>query len=219
MILALLVMRTGFVAHLLAMPGAAYLTASSFKRARALGTASRRIPATIVSLLLLFPIVVLPIKAVALPEKGAEDVQLASPSSPVGLDEIAALDQLAPTTVFAPIDISPGIMLHTRNAVIGTAHHRNAQGMKLVFDAFLASPENARAIVFRSSAMYLVIAPMGETDRYRAFAPRGLAAQLLDGKCPDWLSPVALPGLKALRLYRIDRLGSAPMSTLPTKSQ
>jgi hypothetical protein len=204
-ILALLVMRAGFIAHLVAMPGAAWLTVIAFKRARALGTALLRIPATIVSLMLLFPIVVIPMTSAALPGNGAKNAHVSTVLNPVGVDDIAALEQLAPSTVFAPIDISPSIMLRTRNAIVGTAHHRNARGMKLVFDAFLARPEDAKAIVLRTSAMYLAIAPMGETDRYREFAPAGLAAQLLRGQPPDWLSPLPLPGLKALRVYRIER--------------
>jgi uncharacterized membrane protein len=208
-ILALFVMRTGFIAHLLAIPGAAWLTAVSFKRARASSTALLRIPATIVAVMLLFPIVVIPIKSAAFSAEGAKNMEMATTLNPVEVDEITALERLAPTTVLAPIDISPGIMLRTRNSVIGTAHHRNTQGMKLVFDTFLASQEDAREIVLRSSAMYLVFAPMGETERYREFAPRGLAAVLRDGKCPDWLSPVPLPGLKKLRLYRIARPSAA----------
>jgi hypothetical protein len=128
---------------------------------------------------------------------------------PVGRHDVAALEQLAPATLFAPIDMSPGILLRTHNAVIGTGHHRNIRGMKLVIDAFLAAPEDARAIVLRSSATYLVLAPMGETDRYRKYAPHGLAAQLLDGKCPDWLTPMPIPRLETLRLYRIVRPGPA----------
>lgn len=213
-LLAVLVMRTGFVAHLIAIPGAAWLTANLFKRARSLSKATFRIPATIVSVMLLFPIVVIPVKSAALPEQAPIKAQMTKIVNPVGISEIEALEQLAPSTVLAPIDIGPAILLRTRNAIVGTGHHRNAKGMKLVFDAFLAPPVEAHAIVMRSSATYLVVAPMGETDRYREFAPRGLAAQLLGGKHPDWLSPISLPGLKALRLYRISRSGS--VSTMVT---
>jgi uncharacterized membrane protein len=204
-ILALLVMRAGFIAHLVAIPGAAWLAVVALKRARAIDTVLLRIPSTIGSLMLLFPIVVIPMTSVAFPGKQGKDTHMRTVLNPVADEEIAALQQLAPSTVFAPIDISPSIMLRTRNAIVGTAHHRNTRGMKLVFDAFLARPEDAKAIVLRSSAMYLAIAPMGETDRYREFAPRGLAAQLLRGQAPDWLSPVRLPGLKVLRVYRIHR--------------
>ena len=209
-ILASFVLRTGFIAHLVAMPGTAWATAILFKRARALSTALVRIPATILSLTLLFPIVALPMASAALPGNGGGETQTTFELTSVGPEEIAALDQLAPATLFAPIDISPNIMLYTPNAVVGTSHHRNMQGMKLVLYAFLAQPEEARAIVLRSSAKYLVVAPIAETGRYRRFAPGGLAAQLLDGKYPGWLSPVSLPGLKSLRVYRIQRPGSVP---------
>jgi hypothetical protein len=207
-VLAMLVMRTGFILYLLAMPGATWLAVLSFRRARALRTATLRIPATISSVMLLFPIVAIPVKSAALPGEAPRKTH-ATTLNAVGVDEIAALEQLAPSTLFAPLDISPGIMLRTRNAIIGTSHHRNTRGMELVIKAFLAAPEDARAIVMRSSATYLVLAPLAETDRYREFAPRGLAAQLLDGKCPGWLMPVQLSGLKTLRLYRIVRSGPA----------
>jgi hypothetical protein len=209
-VLASLVLRTAFIAHLVAIPGAAWATAILFRPARALRSALLRVPATILSLTLLFPIVVIPAASAARPGNGGGNAQAAFEPVSVGPWEIAVLERLAPATLFAPIDISPNIMLYTRNAAVGTGHHRNVQGMKLVLYAFLAAPEEARAIVLRSSATYLVVAPIAETSRYRRFAPGGLAAQLLDGKCPGWLSPVSLPGLKSLRVYRIQRTVSAP---------
>jgi hypothetical protein len=32
---------------------------------------------------------------------------------------------------------------------------------------------------------------------------RGLAAQLNAGKAPEWLQPVKIPGLHALKVYRV----------------
>jgi hypothetical protein len=209
--LAVLVMRTGFVAHLLAMPGATWLAAAAFGRARALRTASLRIPATIVSVMLLFPFVVAPLTSAAWPGAAPGQAQVTIVHLG-GSRDVAALEQIPPATLFAPIDMGPSILLRTRHAVVATAHHRNAQGMKVIIDAFLAAPEDARAIVLRSSATYLVVAPMGETDRYRAEAPHGLAAQLLDGRCPAWLTPMSVPVLHTLRLYRIDRSGRARAS-------
>jgi hypothetical protein len=211
--LAVLVMRTGFVAHLLAMPGATWLAAAAFRRARALRTASLRIPATIVSVMLLFPFVVAPLTSAAWPGAAPGQAQVTIVHLG-GSRDVAALEQIPPATLFAPIDMGPSILLRTRHAVVATAHHRNAQGMKVIIDAFLAAPEDARAIVLRSSATYLVVAPMGETDRYRAEAPHGLAAQLLDGRCPAWLTPMSVPVLHTLRLYRIDRSGRARASDL-----
>jgi uncharacterized membrane protein len=197
--LSSLVMRTMSFAHLLAVPGNAWLIIVLCKRARSLSSAVLRIPAT-ASLVLLSPIAAVAVPLAALSNNEVKNAGDAFPPL-----EITALNRVAPATLFAPIDISPDILLFTSNSIIGTGHHRNVLGMKLVISAFLAPPEQARAIVLGSSATYLVMAPnIGETDRYRKAAPHGLAARLLAGKPPAWLIPVSVPGLRVLRLYRID---------------
>lgn len=201
--LSILVMRTTSIAHLLAIPGNAYLFITIGKHARSLSSAVLRIPAT-ASLVLLAPLMAVALTLPVLSTSSSDEHgQLAKVSIS---SEIAALDGIAPAVLFAPIDISPDILLFTRNSIIGTAHHRNVQGMKLVISAFLAAPEQAYAIVLGTSATYLLLAAnSGEANRYRNAAPDGLAAQLLSGKLPPWLIPVPLSGLKVLSLYRIDR--------------
>jgi hypothetical protein len=211
--LSMLVMRTMCVAHLLAIPGNAWLVMAMCKRARALNFAVLRIPAT-ASLALLSPLIAVTVTSAALSNNKVTKAERPMAYSPL---EVTALNSVAPATLFAPIDISPDILLRTSNSIIGTPHHRNVQGMKLVISAFLAPAEQARAIVLSSSATYLLMAPnIGETDQYRKVAPHGLAAQLLADKRPAWLIPVSAPGLKALRLYRIDRTGIAQATeTMP----
>lgn len=202
-VLSILVMRTTSIAHLLAIPGNAYLFMTIGKRARSLSSAALRIPAT-ASLLMLAPIVAVALTLPVLSNAALEGKSQIAEASV--FSEINELNGIAPAVLFAPIDISPDILLFTRNAIIGTGHHRNVQGMKLVISAFLAEPEEARPIVLGTSATYLLMTPnFGEAERYRKAAPEGLAAQLLLGKPPAWLVPVSLPGLRSLSLYRIDR--------------
>jgi hypothetical protein len=79
--------------------------------------------------------------------------------------------------------------------------------------AFL--PAAAAAIMRRSSNLPLRVMPGAGASllalpltiispRPRRFAPRGFAARLTAGTIPNWLHPVALPGLSG-KLYAITR--------------
>lgn len=204
-ILSVLLMRTGFVAHLLCIPGAAWLFGVLFRRARKVSAAILRIPATLMTLTLLFPVVILPLKSAALPKSEIDNMVDNDALDMIDIKEFEALSQISPAVIFAPIDISPEILLRTNNAIIGTGHHRNVQGMKAVMHAFVSAPDQAQHIVMNSAATFLLIVPSGEVLRYLHYKPDGLAGLLLRRKVPEWLSPVPLPGLKYLRLYRIDR--------------
>ena len=118
---------------------------------------------------------------------------------------LPALAQIPPATMFAPFEISPTLLLETQHKVIATGHHRAAESMHDVIAAFLAPPAQAEAIVRQHGASYVVAcSDLIEARNYRTFAPKGLMAQLLTGKAPSWLEPVALgPTAGNLRLYRV----------------
>ncbi|MGZ5802079.1 MAG: hypothetical protein ACXWJZ_15760 [Burkholderiaceae bacterium] len=204
-ILSILLMRAGFVAHLLCIPGAAWLFDVLFRRARKVSASMLRIPATLMTLTLLFPVVVVPLKSAALPNSGINHTLDDEAFGMIEIEEFEALSRISPAVIFAPIDISPEILLRTNNSIIGTGHHRNVRGIELVMHAFVSPPDQAHQIVMSSAATFLLIVPSGEVFRYLRHNRNGLAGQLLRGKVPDWLSPVTLPGLKYLRLYRINR--------------
>lgn len=204
---SILVMRAMSMAHLLALPGNAWLIIVLYRRVQGLNSALKRVPATL-ALACLSPIGATT-GATLLLSNQTKEPEEAGAFKP---EEIEQLWTIAPATLFAPVDLGPEILLRTRHAIVGTGHHRNAQGMKLVIGAFLAPSEKARAIVLQSSATYLLVAPdTGETNRYLKAKPDGLAAQLLAGRVPTWLKPVPVPGMKVLRVYRIDRTGAPPV--------
>ena len=120
-------------------------------------------------------------------------------------ESLPALSHLAPATIFAPFEISPTLLLETQHKVIATGHHRAAASMDDVITAFLHPPAQAEAIVRRHGAAYvLACSDLIEARNYKAFAPTGLMAQLLAGRTPSWLEPVALgPSAGNLRLYRV----------------
>jgi hypothetical protein len=73
-----------------------------------------------------------------------------------------------------------------------------------VIVAFTGSPERARELIGRRGARYVLLcAGLAEVRQYADKAPDGLAAQLLEGRVPGWLEPVALPGSAELKLWRV----------------
>jgi hypothetical protein len=157
------------------------------------------------ALVLLTPLGLATAAALALPDGSTarelrDDAAYAACEGEVGL---SALGRVSPGTVFAPLDLSPNILLFTPNSVVGTSHHRNKAGMGAVIAGFMGSPDAARATLAGVDARYLAYCPgMNELDKYARAAPDGLAAALLAGRAPAWLK--ALPTGGSLKLYAVD---------------
>ncbi|WP_068094899.1 hypothetical protein [Novosphingobium rosa] len=104
--------------------------------------------------------------------------------------------------VMAPLDIGPALLLAAPQSVLATAHHRGARAMDATLDAFTTSDAAARAIVKREGVTYIALCPpMPEPHIYADVAPHGLAAHLMAGKAPAWLTP--MPSPPPLRLWRV----------------
>lgn len=109
-------------------------------------------------------------------------------------DSLPALKALPPGTIFAPFEIGPALLLHTRHSVIATNHHRAASQMGDVIRAYTSDPTVAESYVRRHRSAYVIACTdLVEARNYAAMKPKGLMAQLQAGKAPLWLEPVALP--------------------------
>lgn len=195
---AMLVMRALSVAHVLALPGIAWLLIALFRRIQSARTALVRVSGS-VALALLTPVGLSALwTALASPPE---------PTAPKGADcrsatLLAPLRALPPATLFAPLDLGPDILARTGHSVVGTAHHRNAVGITTVIQGFVDRPDQARATIGRTRATYLVTCNgLNELRLYAKTNPAGLAALLARGTPPAWLEP--LPAKGPLRLYRI----------------
>lgn len=122
-------------------------------------------------------------------------------------DSLGALQALPPATLFAPFEIGPTLLLHTRHGVIATGHHRAAAAMSDVINAYLATPAQAEAIVRRHGASYVIAcSDLIEARNYTKFAPHGLMAALLADRAPAWLEPVNLPASAGtLKVWKVRR--------------
>ena len=115
------------------------------------------------------------------------------------------LGVLAPTTIFAPLDIGPAILQHSRHAVIATAHHRAEQSMRDVILTFAGSSDHARDMIAKHRATYVALCTdLIETDLY---ATKGgadsFAARLRKGDAPEWLEPVDLGAPESFKVWRV----------------
>ena len=73
------------------------------------------------------------------------------------------------------------------------------------------SADNAHAIVEKRKIDYVLICPnMSESTIYVADAKKGFYVQLIKGKVPPWLTPVALPATSPFRMWRVVRPNSSP---------
>lgn len=115
-----------------------------------------------------------------------------------------ALNALPAAKIFAPMDLGPAVLFHSPHGVVATAHHRARLAMSDVVTAFLGTPDEARAVVRRHGAEYVMLcAGMGEVELYRKRAPAGFAARLVSGDVPDWLEQVELEGPPQVHLWRV----------------
>ena len=195
---SLLVLRALSLAHLFALPGLAWLLIMLFRRVQSSSRPLIRVSGS-VALVLLTP-AGLCAAWVAFAAK-PEPTKAASANCRAAA-VLAPLRALPPTTLFAPIDMGPDILIQTRHRVIATAHHRNAAGITAVIEGFVAPADRAHAAIARTSAAYVLTCDgLNEMRLYGEADKNGLAAQLAKGKPPVWLQPVPIKA--PLRLYRI----------------
>lgn len=109
-------------------------------------------------------------------------------------------------TILTPFDVAPALMMATDDSVLATGHHRGARPMHDTILAFLSKPERARAIAQANGIDYVALCPAAiEAQTYAYEAPQGLAARLMAGHVPDWLTPVSTPPGDLLHVWKVTR--------------
>jgi hypothetical protein len=202
-LIGLSVMRASGVAALMAAPGAVAAMSALTKRARKAKTMLVRSIGTMLTVLLPTPLTpAIAVDHLPSPSRSqAKIINALDKKLGPGLTRLATLPR---TIVFAPIDTSPMIMARTNHYVIAAGYHRNDRAMADVIRAYTSPEAQAKQIVLRHRASYLVSIGASEERIYRHEAPHGLAAQLAAGDAPAWLEPVQMPD-KHLKLWRVIR--------------
>jgi hypothetical protein len=119
-------------------------------------------------------------------------------------EDYRALAELPAGNVLAPSNLGAAILRFTPHRTYAGPYHRNQAGMRIALDAFLAPPEEAKAVTIANGADYVVICPGNDESGILArHAPQGLMAVLLEGDVPGWLVPLADGPTEAIRIYRV----------------
>lgn len=207
-LIAVLLMRAMSVAHVMALPGIGWLMLRLFDRAQQQRATLARVLASS-SVALLTPAALCAIW-IALTSSPADQDNKAPPVKDDcrAAATLAPLRQLVRSTLFAPLDIGPDILIRTDHDVIGTAHHRNAAGITAVVEGFTAPPATAREILGalnsgRGPDYLVTCASLNEFGHYAKDHPGSLAEMLSKGGHPDWLRPVKLQGAPSLHVYKV----------------
>jgi len=202
-LVAALVMRAGATANAIAVPGAAWALNAMLARARSIPSVLPRTAVTAGALLIASP----GVAAIALlgsPESQAirqAGPGTAAPRRPACMNgtQVRAIGQLPPALVFAPIDVTPDVLIATSHRAVATGHHRNMAAMHDVLAAFTGTPEQAHRLIVGRGAQYIVVCPgLNEPEIYREAAPDGFWARLERGERFAWLEPVSIPGSPVL---------------------
>ena len=85
--------------------------------------------------------------------------------------------------------------------MIAGPYHRNNHGNRLMFDAFMAPPQQAREMLRGAGVRYMAICQGTHLGELPKTAPDGLAAALAKGEPPDWARPIDTDS--ALHLFEI----------------
>ncbi|WP_246166409.1 AcrB/AcrD/AcrF family protein [Sphingomonas sinipercae] len=108
--------------------------------------------------------------------------------------------------VFTFVDTAPRLIAVTRHSSIIGPYHRNGEQIGDVMKAFRGSPEQARAIMAKYRADYLLTCPNASTTTiFRSETPKGFYSQLERGQVPGWLTPIDLGKDSPFRMWRIAR--------------
>ncbi|MEO6433931.1 MAG: AcrB/AcrD/AcrF family protein [Sphingomicrobium sp.] len=108
--------------------------------------------------------------------------------------------------VFSFVDTGPRLIAVTHHDGIIGPYHRNGQQIADVMNAFRGSADQARAIIGKYRADYLLVCPNSSTTTiFRSEAPGGFYDQLAKDKVPAWLTPIDLGADAPFRMWKVAR--------------
>ena len=118
--------------------------------------------------------------------------------------DYAALAARSPATVLAISNLGTPILAFTRHHVFAGPYHRNITGNLFALDAFMGTPEQARAMVRDNRIGIVAICRgNGETALLARWAPTGFLATFINGQQPDWLEKLPQAAGQPLEIYRV----------------
>jgi len=133
----------------------------------------------------------------------AKRVVIANRSCP-SLRALAPIAREPRGMIFTFIDLGPRLIVTTHHTVVGGPYHRNDQAIADVMKAFRGDEAQAHRIIREYGSDYLLVCPdMSTATIFMSAAPNGFYGQLMKGKVPAWLQPVALPKDSPFMMWRV----------------
>lgn len=116
--------------------------------------------------------------------------------------DFSQLAAMPATTVLASSNLGSAVLLFTGHRALAGPYHRNVGGNLAMLDAFMGTPDAARAIVEREHVGLVAICRgNSEEVSLAAEAPTGLAGRLLKRDVPDWLELDGATADKPVEIY------------------
>ncbi|MFL6788112.1 MAG: AcrB/AcrD/AcrF family protein [Sphingomicrobium sp.] len=120
------------------------------------------------------------------------------------LAALAAINAQPKGIVFTYIDLGPRLIVATHHDAIGGPYHRNDRAIADVMTAFRGDEPQAHRIISEYRSDYLLVCPdMSTATIFMSEAPNGFYGQLMRGRVPIWLQPVALPRDSPFKMWRV----------------
>ncbi|NNC73152.1 MAG: AcrB/AcrD/AcrF family protein [Sphingomonadaceae bacterium] len=198
-------MRLGPGMQMLFIPGAVALAWHWIRKIRASPSAAVRIFGTVGALILITGIyMALPIAAFPKAEDAVAEAREEIADQCPTAEALAPVAARPPATIFTPIDLGPRLIVMTPHSAVAGPYHRNEAAILDVFHAFQRPPDQARAIIARRTADYVMICQGISGERhFGAEDEASLMHALIAGEAPGWLEPVTLPEGSPFRLWRV----------------
>ncbi|MDG4880832.1 GtrA family protein [Mesorhizobium sp. WSM4884] len=119
-------------------------------------------------------------------------------------EDFSDLAAMPATTVLASSNLGSAIVMFTGHRALAGPYHRNVGGNLAMLDAFMGTPDAARAIVQREHVGLVAICRGNSEELSLAVeAPTGLAARLLKRDVPDWLELDGTTANKPVEIYKV----------------
>jgi len=199
---AVFVIREATTASTLSLPGTAFLCDLALRRARTVSLAPARVLATTGAVFIMAPAYAAP--ALVMPADPRLVNAMNQADYCLKRSQIEKLNALPPSNLAIPLDITPAIIASSHHRAIASGYHRNGGGIHDVIVTFAGPLPEARAVIAKRNIDYVVMCQgAAESIRWANRGPGGLASLLNDGRSPDWLEPVVIPGLKGLQVWHV----------------
>lgn len=116
---------------------------------------------------------------------------------------VTPLRELGSGRVVGDIDLGPFMVAQTQLDAVAAPYHRIGRSIADVHRVLYGSEAEAEARVRALGGSYVAICPGLATGLVKPVAKTGLRADLLAGRVPKWLEPVAFAGPTPIRVWRV----------------